>query len=472
MPTMTRGSRCGRSPIIPTASGGVITRPDYPLTDSDEFHTFAEPVTTDRFRFRAVSGDGMYSASEIQLQVAGDFYSLELDAGEAVSSVLTATGAGSVSLELLDDAGTAAGRGACRFFERHAGDQRFRGADGGHVLLARDGRWRVQPGACARRRVRSGAQRHGQAAQPISTTGAVLGHLWRTAGESFESGAVPQLGWSTESSWAGRIRVMDQYGAGSGDFALVMDSASGWEMNEAIWTVDLSGATVATLGFQHRSFGSESNQFMPGSFAGRSYTDGVAFSPNGHNWYRLWTPVLSSTWQTVTVDLVAQAASYGISLNDSIQIKFQQYDQYAAPAGGRAWDNISITTDASADQYLIEVVTGDNLTIMTTTPGGGTGQPVNTLVPRIELFAPDGTSVGSNSGGAADGRNALLEHAAADGNVPCPRHAGVRAGAYTLRIEGATGAQRSACWIPIRWTAPAWRISRRRSASICPKVSC
>jgi hypothetical protein len=86
--------------------GGVITRPDYPLTDSDEFHTFAEPVTTDRLRFRAVSGDGMYSVSEIQLQVAGDVYSLELDAGEAVSSVLTATGPGSVSVELLDDSGT------------------------------------------------------------------------------------------------------------------------------------------------------------------------------------------------------------------------------------------------------------------------------------------------------------------------------------------------------------------------------
>jgi large repetitive protein len=125
-----------------------------------------------------------------------------------------------------------------------------------------------------------------------------------------------------------------------------------------------------------------------------------------------------------------------------MQIKFQQYDQYPAASGGRAWDDISITTDAGADQYLIEVLEGDPLTMVTTTPGDGTGEPVNTLVPRIELFAPDGTSVGSNSGGAADGHNALLEHeAAVSGTYRVLVTAVSGAGAYTMRIDGATGTQ-------------------------------
>ncbi|TVS19950.1 MAG: hypothetical protein EA424_06450, partial [Planctomycetaceae bacterium] len=433
--------------IIPDYSdrigGGVITRPDYPLTDSDEFQTFAEPVTTDRLRFRAVSGDGNYSASEIQLQVVGDFYSLELDAGEAVSSVVTAAGVGNVSLELLDAAGTPLAAGLAGpsnvsqaisdFLAPATGTYYWRvWGDGEYSLvIVRGAAFDQEPNDTP------------ETAQPISTTGAVLGHLWRTAGESFESGEVPQLGWSTSSSGSGRIRVMDQHGAGSGDFALVMDSASGWARNEAVWTVDLEGATEATLSFQHRSFGSEANQTLPaGPYTWAPNADGVAFSPDGTTWYRLWSPVLSTTWQTVTVDLVAQAAARGIELSDSMQIKFQQYDQYAVPDGGRAFDNISITTDASVDQYLVEVVEGDPLTITTTTPGGGAGEPVNTLVPRIELFAPDGTSVGSNSSGAADGRNALLEHvAAASGTYRMLVTAVSGTGAYTMRIDGATGTQ-------------------------------
>ena len=191
-----------------------------------------------------------------------------------------------------------------------------------------------------------------------------------------------------------------------------MDSASGWALNEAVWTVDVSGATAATLSFQHRSFGSEGNHSLAASYIGQTSADGVSFSLDGTNWYRLWSPVVSSTFQTVTVDVAAQAAAQGLVLNDQLRIKFQQYDQYAVSSGGRAWDNVSLVTNGGDDQYLVEVVAGDSLTILTSTPGGGGGEPANTLVPQIELFAPDGSSLGSNDGGAPDGHNAQLTHTA------------------------------------------------------------
>ena len=46
--------------------GGMVTRPDFGFTDSNEWFEFS-PVTTDQVRFRATSGDGFYSVSELQL---------------------------------------------------------------------------------------------------------------------------------------------------------------------------------------------------------------------------------------------------------------------------------------------------------------------------------------------------------------------------------------------------------------------
>jgi subtilase family serine protease/methionine-rich copper-binding protein CopC/type 1 glutamine amidotransferase len=422
---------------------GMITRPDYPLTDSDEFHALAEPVTTDKLRLRAVSGDGSYSVSEIQLLTRGDLYSLVLAEGQAASSVLTAMGAGSLSLDLLDNAGTSlavglagygnVSRAISDFVAPAAGTYYWRvSGDGAYSLaITRDAAFDLEANDTA------------DTAQGISTTGAVLGHLWQTASEGFESGEFPLPGWSTyNSTSSGRGRVTDLHGAAAGSYALVMDSSSGWALNEAIWTVDLAGATAAVLSFQHRSFGSETNSSLASSFTGHYFADGASFSPNGTNWYRLWSPVLSTAWATVNVDLVAQAAAHGIALNDRVQVKFQQYDQYASPSGGRAWDNISIVTDASEDHYLVQVAEGDALRIVTTTPGDGVGEPVNTLVPRIELFAPDGSSLGSNDGGAPDGRNALLMHTATVGGPYRIRVTPLSgAGAYTMRVEGATGAE-------------------------------
>src|SRR5262249_42287257 len=53
---------------------------------------------------------------------------------------------------------------------------------------------------------------------------------------------------------------------------------------------------------------------------------------------------------------------------------------------------------------------GDVLTITTTTPGDGTGEPVNVLDPVLDLYDPSGTLVATNDNGAGDGRNALVSY--------------------------------------------------------------
>lgn len=96
-----------------------------------------------------------------------------------------------------------------------------------------------------------------------------------------------------------------------------------------------------------------------------------------------------------------------------------------------------------ADNYLVQVQNGDTLTITTATPGDGTGEPVNNLDPLLELFAPDGTLVASNSNGAGDGRNArIFEYTAEQtGLYRVKIFAESGSGEYTLLVEGATGTQ-------------------------------
>lgn len=94
----------------------------------------------------------------------------------------------------------------------------------------------------------------------------------------------------------------------------------------------------------------------------------------------------------------------------------------------------------SSDEYTVEANAGDQLVITTTTPGDGPGEPANTLVPLVELFGLNDELLASNTGGAADGRNALLEYTAVGSGTYRVRVTPVSGqGAYTLHVAGATG---------------------------------
>ncbi|MBA4015842.1 MAG: hypothetical protein C0483_01505 [Pirellula sp.] len=368
--------------------------------------------------------------------------------------------------------------------------------------------------------------------------------------ENFESGLLGAA-WSTYSSLTGtNIRLGNANGVHGGSYALYMDAAtSSYTLNEAVWSANLADLTNATLTFWHAEFNDEENP-LAAVFTGHANGDGVAISADGNTWYRLWDPVTqnSGVWTQYSFDLVAAAATAGISLNSDFKIKFQQYDDFAMTTDGRAWDDITLTTtnsdadyysltlaageslsvalkkqsgvgapqvmlqdgagtvvasgttgggidsaihnfvaptagtyylavagslispytvavtrnaafdggananlataqnigalrtvvgyaDASSDFYSVHLSYDTTLTLATSLPGAGTSAFDNTLFPGVELFDSAGNSLGSNAGGAADGRNALLTRIVAAGDYKLRVYAASNAGEYVLRVS-------------------------------------
>ncbi|MDO8268888.1 MAG: CARDB domain-containing protein, partial [Moraxellaceae bacterium] len=95
-----------------------------------------------------------------------------------------------------------------------------------------------------------------------------------------------------------------------------------------------------------------------------------------------------------------------------------------------------------SDSYTFHATAGQELTITTTTPGDGAGEPVNLLDARIEVYDETGALVASDDNGAADGRNASLIFTPASSGLYEVRviaaGSGLAAqGDYVLRVVGA-----------------------------------
>ncbi|MFM9024703.1 MAG: CARDB domain-containing protein [Planctomycetaceae bacterium] len=90
-----------------------------------------------------------------------------------------------------------------------------------------------------------------------------------------------------------------------------------------------------------------------------------------------------------------------------------------------------------SDSYAVPAQAGVPLVLTTATPGGA----ANTLVPTLELLDPSGLVVATNSGGASDGRNALVSHTpAASGRYVARVKGGQTGGDYVLTVTGAVAA--------------------------------
>jgi len=239
-----------------------------------------------------------------------------------------------------------------------------------------------------------------------ATRGAVLGAFTSTTGvvlaeEDFESG---QLGpaWSTYTSRSGgRVQITGEYGTAGGSYAMLMDyrTAGAWTLNEAIWTVDLSGQTAAFLSFWHADWegAGEQNKF-DGDFVDHYNADGIAISDDGVHWHPIWDAADQPTdavWEFYTLDLAAGAAEAGMVLGPDFRIKFQQYDSWSLPTDGRGWDEITISLPSwSEDWYRFDLEAGESA-MLTLTGRSGYGR-------HLELRGADGSLLASGSTGPSN----------------------------------------------------------------------
>ncbi len=188
----------------------------------------------------------------------------------------------------------------------------------------------------------------------LASRAAVLGRRGLDLAENFE-GPLSDAQWLLTSSLPAGLNqvtsdfsfVSSSFTAAGGDNALLMGLSSGStpNLNEATWTVDLSGVTAAQLTFSHADLRDEQN-VLPTTFTGHANGDGVAMSADGITWYRLLsvTAITENQWHEVTLDLKAAADNVGIALGENFQIRFQQYDDSTLGSDGRAFDEIRITT--------------------------------------------------------------------------------------------------------------------------------
>jgi len=108
----------------------------------------------------------------------------------------------------------------------------------------------------------------------------------------------------------------------------------------------------------------------------------------------------------------------------------------------RVTEAIAADEGVVTDHFEISVQVGDDLTISTATPAGGAGLIANDLDPMVELYDPSGALVAGDDNSAADGRNALLSHAAAVSGTYTVKILPVDRthGEYVLHVDGYTPA--------------------------------
>ncbi|MCP4423202.1 MAG: DUF11 domain-containing protein [Chloroflexi bacterium] len=163
--------------------------------------------------------------------------------------------------------------------------------------------------------------------------------------DGFESGVLNLIYWTTHTTNDGRIRVLGETAGTaphSGSYqAILDDSVGGGSFSEAaiILTADLTGQTKVELDFWWVEHQDENHP-----------EDGVFISDDeGANWYE----VLSfndgpGSYRNDVIDIVTAAAANGLTLNDSFQIKFQFYDNYAFEGNndGYAIDDVQLNCEA------------------------------------------------------------------------------------------------------------------------------
>ncbi|MDN5204703.1 T9SS type A sorting domain-containing protein [Fulvivirgaceae bacterium BMA10] len=162
--------------------------------------------------------------------------------------------------------------------------------------------------------------------------------------EDFESGALGSE-WCSLSGANRNTQVSNINGPRSGIYHLTMDALADdiYAQNEALLHIDLSGQTQVELEFYFKEFVDETQN-----------QDGIYFSDDGGSTFTKVFDItggdyVDETWNKLVIDVDNMATNYGLTLNSTFVIKFQQYDNWSIANGpdGIAFDDIAIRAPAS-----------------------------------------------------------------------------------------------------------------------------
>ena len=240
--------------------------------------------------------------------------------------------------------------------------------------------------------------------------------------DSFETGTLSSA-WSTSTNGVfGRTRVLNTYPAADGTRLLAMDvsTANGtFVRNDATWQVNLTGLTSPRLKFNYANLGDELHALTQ-TFTGSANGDGVAISFNNVNWYRVYQAPTTTfnAWQTVDIDITAAALAAGFTVGNTLYAKFIQYDNLplSTSAGdGIGYDNVQITVVGTSDHYKFNGNAGETLALALNGAGNGAYD--------IRIFNPSGTLIAQ----AASVTGGDMDSALASLTLPTT-------GTYTVRV--------------------------------------
>ena len=121
-------------------------------------------------------------------------------------------------------------------------------------------------------------------------------------------------------------------------------SDSAYSSCQLTFSADLLGWTGLVLQFDAREFGDESHS-PPATapFASNQEFDGVSIrvSPDADEWYEITgLRGLSDSYRSFSIDLNEELTQLGLTPTSTVQIRFNQYDNFAATGDGIAIDNI------------------------------------------------------------------------------------------------------------------------------------
>jgi hypothetical protein len=417
--------------------GGMVTRPDYPTTDTNPWYEMPQRISTDRVRFRAVSGDNNYSISEIQLRYDPpglDHFAFTLNAGEGSTLAVTPLNGGSLTVDLLDSAGNLLalgqpvnsniGNGVLGFVAPATGTYyaRIGGTpDKSYSLI-------VTKGIDFDREPNDANPN----AQPLSSASMILGSVnfgTAIASENEPNDVAP-----------------------NSDTGQLADLLSANDLSNSFLPIDSNQYQATVTGVISQGNDTDWDFFRINASPGdrlRVSLDGfvvLGSSALGDSYLRLFdrngnqiaynddyvglNSFIDYTAFTYTGDYYIVADSYGSSVGS-----YRINATHTTPQLLRSGD--------TADIFSFTASAGDVITILTSTPGDGSGEPANSLDPKLELFSPSDLLIASDDNSGSDGRNASFSYtvpAGASGTYKLAvRSAANGSGEYLLTVQGATG---------------------------------